>query len=250
MPQVSSSLTFYETMTRLCGSPVQLPASALQDPSFTATTILLQVQVAKDSVKAVRVLRGSNRPQIDQAVLQAVSAWRCKELGEWSSDESQWVNLPYTVSRPGYVPVQPRFSQLWAGTYTPSPHLAAAQDGYLKDGQEGSKLLLEGTTVHAKLKTSFGVAFKFESPDLAYHEVLYRIIWKLPAPGIVNPRTGKLVTTDESIRFGEVNLFCLAGWRLDEEWELVGGDYTVEVWADGKRVVNETFHVVVDGAAK
>lgn len=246
---VFTSRDFNSALAAKCGEPPAIPEAVYRDPEFRIATVLLRVKVAPpDRVREVQVARASKWPEIDAAVVRAVLKWQCPVLGTASSGD-EWLQLPYTVTQVGYEPAQPVYQRLWAGTYRGAPASPSGDRLIPPDATSDeyrNRIVLESNTVRARLKTRFGLAFSFRTPDLPYQQIPYRYVWTLPGTGVENPRTGKRTMIEEGTSMSETNLSSLLGYSFDEEWELVGGVYTLEIWSNEVRVARENFNVIVD----
>ncbi|MGO8926027.1 MAG: DUF3859 domain-containing protein [Limisphaerales bacterium] len=114
--------------------------------------------------------------------------------------------------------------------------------GVKLQGLDEFKVLRSTTNVPARVGTRFG--FRYEiigTPTNA--PIILTMVGKHPP--IKNSKTGKLETRDT---------YRLRSWigktytstSLDEESDLVPGKWTFEVWHEGKKLREQSFHVVPD----
>ena len=103
-------------------------------------------------------------------------------------------------------------------------------------------LLHKTTTVPAKVGTSFAIRYRKiggESAKLKF-VILY------PLPGLQDPRVGNTSLFDEypeQERFiGITDYF--AGYTLENDWELVHGTWTFELWQDDRKLAGQSFTLV------
>ncbi len=112
--------------------------------------------------------------------------------------------------------------------------------GVKLQGIDEFKLLRSTTNVPARLGTRFG--FRYEiigTPTNA--PIMLTMVGKHPP--IKSPKTGKLETTDT---------YRLRSWigktytsnSLDEQSDLVPGQWTFEVWYEGRKLCEQSFQVV------
>ena len=97
--------------------------------------------------------------------------------------------------------------------------------------------------VPASVGTSFGV--KFVVVGRPSGEIVeLRTVLKIPPPGVRNPKTGN-VYRETSITVQKVigHDGSLTGYTLDEDWELVTGPWTLELWLGDRRMLSKTFTV-------
>jgi len=110
------------------------------------------------------------------------------------------------------------------------------------DWLDGFTLIQSTTNVPARIGTRFGFRFRvLGSPPNA--PIVLRVVGKHPP--FTNPGTGKTTTRDE---------YELPSWigdtytsfSFDEEWELVVGEFTFEIWHEDKKLCKQSFMVVED----
>ena len=97
--------------------------------------------------------------------------------------------------------------------------------------------------VPARIGTRFGMRYVVVgSPQ--DQNVGVRVVWKLPAPGLRNPKTGNVYReTNEDVTKTIGYRDSLTGYRFDDDWELVPGDWTLELWAGGRMLATRTYTV-------
>lgn len=94
--------------------------------------------------------------------------------------------------------------------------------------------------VPAALGTRFGVEFVLEGePEGQRGRVEVRVIH----PEIVDPRIGKTATIDQWVMFPRIGQPTYAGWEFSHEWELVTGEWRIEIWRDDNKGLEKTFRV-------
>ena len=135
------------------------------------------------------------------------------------------------------------------GIYTAQVILATTAtnviDGKL-EGLDGFMLQQSTTNVPARVGTRFGFRYRIlGSPKDA--PIMLAMVGEHPP--LTNPKTGKTSRRDE---------YQLQSWIgdtytcycLDEEWELVSGKWTFEVWHKGRKLCEQSFMLVTDGIKK
>jgi hypothetical protein len=109
------------------------------------------------------------------------------------------------------------------------------------------------TNVHAKRKTrtipiSKGVNFGFQyeavgSPRGERATLHFVVIY--PPPGLNKPGSSSPMPRDEydrKVRIGVKGSYD--GYELDNDWEMVPGDWTLEIWNGQDKLASETFTLV------
>ncbi len=94
--------------------------------------------------------------------------------------------------------------------------------------------------ISIKLGTVFGVQVHIIGKP-AGANVPIRIIWRYPEPGLKSPTTGTTKFSDEytdSRRIGASPIFY---WKLGEEWVLVPGIWTLELWQGDRKLLAQEF---------
>ena len=105
------------------------------------------------------------------------------------------------------------------------------------------------TIIPAKVGTSFGVDIVIRGKPRG-KLVPFRIVWRYPAPGLRNPKTGVAKLIDDYIDqkyLGEKTKFY---WALGEEWTAVPGRWTFEIWYEGRKLATQDFTLVKEDAEK
>jgi hypothetical protein len=139
----------------------------------------------------------------------------------------------------------------WAGIYRGQIVGTVDQPGTAsgKTNQLANIVKLETTTtVRARLGTSFGFEYRLEgAPEGAAAAV--KIVVVLPKAGLFNPVT-KQRTHREEWRPAPsmVGGASLAGYLMERDWEIVPGIWKFEIWHDGRKLGEQAFCVVSDGA--
>lgn len=65
-----------------------------------------------------------------------------------------------------------------------------------------------------------------------------------PSPGLRNPATGKTNIRGEYSEQKKLGTETLQGYGFEEDWELVPGTWTFEIWQDGRKLAEQSFTVV------
>jgi hypothetical protein len=105
------------------------------------------------------------------------------------------------------------------------------------------KSLKVGTEISAKAGTIIGAELTIVgSPRRA--KVPLKVVWRYPSPGLTNPDTKVTKTSDEYSDTQLVGEKFPAFWGLTQDWHLVPGTWTLEVWHGERKLVTQQFHLV------
>src|SRR5262249_54447189 len=126
----------------------------------------------------------------------------------------------------------------WAGTYEVGQS-REIDDPRAPGGRRyvstGVRPLQQTDRVPATVGPRFGIGYMLRGAS--YSAAAVSSIWRFPPAGITNPQTR--VTTYQwetqpyTCAIGREN-FCFSGYAFRNDWELVPGRWTVEVWAEGR----------------
>ena len=138
-----------------------------------------------------------------------------------------------------------RIEVIQSGLYTAT---IARQDSSL-GSPTGKAAMLDSPTFYsdaARVPAQIGVRFGFQyrlvgSPS--GRDVPLRGVWHIPAPGITNPVSGN--TYRESARdftapIGDTQIH---GYGFDQPWEIVEGNWVLEIWHGKRLLASRTFVV-------
>ena len=139
---------------------------------------------------------------------------------------------------------------LWAGTYriaeTKEIEDPTAPTGFRYVAQ-GVEPILQPKRVPAVIGTRFGIAYVLNG-DPEGEVVPVHAYWRFPQRGITNPETRTTVfewKTPELQCALEQKPFCLMGYPLQHPWELVPGNWTIEIWVEGRKLVEAFFDLYI-----
>jgi hypothetical protein len=106
-----------------------------------------------------------------------------------------------------------------------------------------TELLQKATRIDAKIGTHFGFRYRIiGQPDNGEADITFVTV--PPAPGLRNPKTGKVSTREEysaAVMFNETGY---AGYSFDEDWEIVPGTWTFELWDRERKLASQRFEIV------
>lgn len=97
----------------------------------------------------------------------------------------------------------------------------------------------------ANIPARIGMRFGFEyvikgSPVGDKIDLTYKYLH----PGMTNPKTNQLFTSQEIVsKNREIGKAASITYTLDYEWEAVVGEWTLQVFYEGKKLAEKTFHI-------
>jgi hypothetical protein len=71
-----------------------------------------------------------------------------------------------------------------------------------------------------------------------------RVVWRYPEPGLRNPSTRDVKFRDEYDDKQTIGTEGTYYWTLGDEWTRVPGDWTFELWYNGRMLTSKTFTLV------
>ena len=98
--------------------------------------------------------------------------------------------------------------------------------------------------IPAKTGIEFGVMFSLIGEPKG-KSVALDAVWRFPESGITNPETGKTLHKEEVEAVGKVGDGMFQIYRLSKPWEVVKGDWYVDLYYEGRKIGSEKF-VLVD----
>ena len=94
----------------------------------------------------------------------------------------------------------------------------------------------------ARVGTLFGARFRVVGQPSGANVTL-RTVWKIPAPGITNPKTGNTYRENVSevvVKIGEVRT---RAYGFEEAWEIARGTWTFELWQGDRKLLEQSFTI-------
>ena len=105
------------------------------------------------------------------------------------------------------------------------------------------KSLKVGAEVEAKAGTIIGAEFTLVgSPRRG--KVPLKVVWRYPAPGLTNPESKETKRFDEYFDIQLIGETFPIFWGLTQDWHVVPGTWTLEVWHYDRKLVTQEFRVV------
>ena len=94
----------------------------------------------------------------------------------------------------------------------------------------------------ARVGVGFGVRFRsFGARD--GERAMLRSVWKIPAPGIVNPNDGKTYLESAADFPTTIGSNHLRGYAFEQPWEIVPGAWTLEIWQGDRKLLEKSFEI-------
>jgi len=135
-----------------------------------------------------------------------------------------------------------------AGAYTAETKSAPAQPGQESPtGTVGTdtnwQFEPDSTDVLGKVGTQFGVEFRIDGEPRGDSVTLYLTLM-FPPQGMHNPNTGKTMHTAK-IAFPNMKIgaLCVVGYGFDNEWEIVPGVWTAQIWYQDHTLAERSFTI-------
>ena len=139
-----------------------------------------------------------------------------------------------------------RIEVIEAGFYT------AQETGQTKDAPDSvggrdtiaknPKFLKSAPQDSARVGTDFGVRFRtIGHPSNAKVEL--RSVWKIPEPGIKDPKNGRVYRESVADFTTIVGTSHMRGYSFDEPWEVVRGVWTLQIWQDSRKLLERSFTI-------
>ena len=105
------------------------------------------------------------------------------------------------------------------------------------------KQLQQTRVIHFHKDLHFGFRYTIVgTPDAA--DVNIRMVMVYPAPGLMRPGETTPILRDESTRTRTIGENYYRGYTINDDWMMVPGDWTFELWYGNERIAAETFKLV------
>lgn len=128
--------------------------------------------------------------------------------------------------------------EVQTGAVTKDP---SAPTGEIK-APDTFKLVEATDKIPARVGVEFGFEYKLDgAPDGA--EVTLRYVNVYPAPGLADPGSAKPVLSDTFERKKKIGAVNYLGYGFENDWELVPGTWTMEIWSGDHKLASESFTV-------
>jgi hypothetical protein len=105
------------------------------------------------------------------------------------------------------------------------------------------KLVDSSLRIPGKVGVLFGVRFQV-SGSPAGETATLREVWRLPLPGARNPANGRVFLETSYDFKAIVGQIAFRGYGFDHEWEIVPGEWMIEIWDGVRKMAMHRFTVV------
>jgi len=135
-----------------------------------------------------------------------------------------------------------------AGTYTGNSVSEPARSGQESPtGTVGTDatwtFVSDSDDVSGKPGTQFGVEFRIDGEPRGDGVTVYLLLI-FPPQGIHNPNTGRtMYAAKVAFPNMKIGALCLVGYGFDNEWEIVPGQWTQQIWYQDKMLGERKFTV-------
>jgi hypothetical protein len=135
-----------------------------------------------------------------------------------------------------------------AGTYTSQSVSGPSRAGQLSPtGTIGTAtnwhFVSTSTDVAGQVGTQFGIEFRIDGKPVGDGVTLHLVL-NFPPQGIRNPNTGDMMHTANIIFPNlKIGALCLLGYGFDNDWEIVPGAWTEQIWYQDRMLAERTFTV-------
>ena len=107
------------------------------------------------------------------------------------------------------------------------------------------RLIQHTDSIPAIIGTTFGYRYTINgAPKGGHVDLTVKII--IPQPGLTNPKTGKtfheLAISYKNLKIGSMHHELVT---FEEEWDLIPGQWHIQVWHEGTRLIDKAFTVYV-----
>ena len=134
--------------------------------------------------------------------------------------------------------VRPGVYEIQAGTSREDQSISTGH----KVAVRAYKNLRTGTQIDAKAGTVIGAELTIVGAPRR-GKVPIKVVWRYPPPGLINPETKSARTEDEYTGVQVVGETFPVFWGLTQEWHLVPGTWTLEVWHGERKLVEQQFQI-------
>lgn len=108
---------------------------------------------------------------------------------------------------------------------------------------DGLRLAETTRTVALQRGVNFGFEYTITgSPDKA--NVPIRIVVRFPAPGLNKPGSSTPLTDASFDLTKQIGVSAWNGYSIDEDWEMVPGQWSFEIWSNGQKLETQTFTLI------
>ena len=94
----------------------------------------------------------------------------------------------------------------------------------------------------ARVGVGFGVRFRSFGARDGVRAMLHSV-WKIPAPGVVNPNDGKTYLESAADFPTTIGTNHMRGYTFEQPWEIVPGTWTLEIWQGDRKLIEKSFEI-------
>jgi hypothetical protein len=94
-----------------------------------------------------------------------------------------------------------------------------------------------------KIAATSGISFGFDYIIHGTGDDLVEITVKYLHPPMTNPKTGKVFTSQEISSTKKMGVKNSIGYRFAEEWEIVPGTWTIQLFYGDKKIAEKIFYI-------
>jgi len=110
--------------------------------------------------------------------------------------------------------------------------------------ETGLHLVTQTRTIPMQKGVQFGFQFIVRGRPKSARVTLHFVV-NYPAPGVVKPGASSPMLKDEYDKMVGIDAEGnIDGYKLDNDWELVPGDWRLEIWNGNTKLASETFTLV------
>jgi len=117
-----------------------------------------------------------------------------------------------------------------------------AASGYRSEPKK-IELVRQTSTIPARRGVTFGAWFALIGKTKG-KTLRVRVVTRFPKGGVRNPETGKVFLTDEYTVKARIGKGLFHAYRLSQSWEVVEGEWSLELYHKGQRIGQRKFNVV------
>jgi hypothetical protein len=99
-----------------------------------------------------------------------------------------------------------------------------------------------GTQIEARTGTIIGAELTIVGTPRR-GKVPLKVVWRYPAPGLTNPESKATRRSDEYADTQLIGEKFPIFWGLTQDWHLVPGTWTLEVFQDDRKLVTQEFQI-------
>lgn len=195
-------------------------------PEFQAGTI------AREALVWTAGENPSMRILMSMRILILIVFWLAAAQGHAAAQAAAVAGI--TITKVGTYTAQSTSAPAGAGQQSPTNTVGTDTDWHF---------VSEGADVPAKVGTRFGIEFRLDGTPPGERATLHMVL-TFPPQGIRNPNTGERLY-NARIAFPDMKIgaLCLLGYGFDNDWEIVPGVWTEQIWYQDRMLAERSFTV-------